>query len=143
MLVERADGVCRSINQPLKVVPVTTQCIFQPFDRHLVVCAPTIPATPNDRVRALADMFSRNEKRKLHQLFVHRCQLPATEDLLIHYISSGYFVDVRRRFRRFFICNEDNPRSKLFLKSTAAINDEKWKNLQYNFYMIHPFSRGR
>lgn len=81
--------------------------------------------------------------RKLLAEMKHECKLPPREDILVKYIDSGYFVDIRRSFRRWLMVSESNPRSKIYLKSSFAIRREKERHLQEFYFMIHPFSQMR
>lgn len=84
------------------------------------------------------------EKARLQKLLEHQCQLPDFhKNLLVQFINAGYFVNFRRKFHSLLICNEDNPRSKRFLKSSAAIYLEKQRHLQSHYHMVHPFSKLR
>lgn len=81
------------------------------------------------------------EKIRLKKLLQHDCQLPDLhKNLLVQFIDSGYCVNFRRKFHSLLICSEKNPRSKLFLKSSAAIYMEIQRHLQAHYHMIHPFS---
>ncbi|KAF5299414.1 hypothetical protein FQA39_LY11560 [Lamprigera yunnana] len=73
----------------------------------------------------------------------HKCRLPPSEDIIVQYIDNGLFVNTRRRFRRFLTVSDTNTRSKAFLRSLAAIREERARHLQNNYYMIHPFSDAR
>ncbi|XP_071055605.1 potassium/sodium hyperpolarization-activated cyclic nucleotide-gated channel 1-like [Onthophagus taurus] len=70
----------------------------------------------------------------------HNCTLPQEEDILVRYISGGYFVMFRRWIKRQTMVWESNPRSKMYLKSTFNIRREKIIHLEDHYYMIHPFS---
>ncbi|CAH1374540.1 hypothetical protein MTP99_007198 [Tenebrio molitor] len=75
----------------------------------------------------------------------HFCTLPCIDanDCLILHISSGYFVEFRRKFRKFFLVSQSNPESKAYLKSTVQIHEEEDRQLRYHYAMIHPFSEFR
>lgn len=83
----------------------------------------------------------KKDKKKILQ---HDCQLPNRhKNLLVQFIDSGYFVNLRRKIRSYVLCSENNPRSKMFLKSSATIYSEIQNHLQLYYYMIHPFSMMR
>nr|XP_022917192.1 potassium/sodium hyperpolarization-activated cyclic nucleotide-gated channel 1-like [Onthophagus taurus] len=75
--------------------------------------------------------------------FDHKCGLPPPDDLVERYICSGIFVKWRRKLKNLVICSERNARTKLFFKSSNAIFNQKYKHLEFDFNMIHPFSIGR
>lgn len=82
-------------------------------------------------------------KKKYRETLEHFCTLPPEEDVLVRYINSGYFVNLRRKIKNLLIVSEKNPRSQACLKSMASVRFEKKRHLQYYYYMIHPFSMGR
>ncbi|KAI4462300.1 i[[h]] channel isoform e [Holotrichia oblita] len=89
-------------------------------------------------------MYTFHDSKGLKKSLEHDCQLPNRhKNLLVQFIDSGYFVDFRRKFRSYVICSENNPRSKIFLKSSATIYLEIQNHLQLHYYMIHPFSMMR
>lgn len=92
----------------------------------------------------LSRIHARAEEKRLRKSLQHQCQLPdSRKNLLVQFIDSGYFVDLRRKFRGFLICSDKNPRSQLFLKSSAGIYFEVQNHLQFYYHMIHPFSMMR
>lgn len=73
----------------------------------------------------------------------HECSLPLPEDVVVTFISDGYFVMLRRHFRKFFMINEKNKYARCCFKSTYAMAREKNNHLKSHYYMIHPFSKAR
>lgn len=73
----------------------------------------------------------------------HQCTLPPEEGIIVRYVDSGWFVHWRRKFRELLMVSETNPCSRAFLKSGAAIRQEKARHLQHYYYTVHPFSDGR
>lgn len=73
----------------------------------------------------------------------HKCALPHEEDVIVRYIESGWFVYWRRRFRQLLLANKKHPQCKDFLKSADAIRQEKARQLQHYYWVVHPFSIGR
>lgn len=85
-------------------------------------------------------MFRKNYTTYIQK---HECHLPPPEDTVVRYIDSGFCVNTRRKIRRLLTVSDTNVSSKNYLKSSAAIRQEKCRHLQYYYHMIHPFSDGR
>ncbi|CAH0560337.1 unnamed protein product [Brassicogethes aeneus] len=71
----------------------------------------------------------------------HNCQLHMEdEDLVNEYIVSGVFISLRRKLKRYCLCDERHPEAKLMFKSKASIEREQSLHLYYFYNTVHPYS---
>lgn len=75
--------------------------------------------------------------------WIHTCALPAREDMVVTYITTGCCVALRRKLKKYFMINESNAYTKECFTSTLQIEKEKKRHLRFYYYMIHPFSKAK
>ncbi|XP_018568444.1 potassium/sodium hyperpolarization-activated cyclic nucleotide-gated channel 2-like [Anoplophora glabripennis] len=72
----------------------------------------------------------------------HECHLVhAEEEVLKHFIDTGFFISVRRNFRSWCIISKSHPETRRYFKSNASCREEEIRHLVSHYYMIHPFSK--
>lgn len=81
--------------------------------------------------------------REYRPIDKHDCALPLAEEFLSMYLSDGYFVLLRRKFKQQFLISEKLTKTKLVFRSSLRIGMERQRHLRYYYYTIHPFSNFR
>lgn len=87
--------------------------------------------------------MGRNNKKLEEEKEKHVCSLPEQEDILVTFISEGWFVPLRRKIKQFFMIDENSKYTKICFKSSFLIDREKSYHLKHHYYMIHPFSKAK
>lgn len=85
--------------------------------------------------------FHKTNLTKKTNKYTHTCTLPPKEDLVVTFITSGYFVTLRRFLKKYVTINENSKYARECFKSSKQVENEMKRHLKYYYIMIHPFSR--